>query len=74
MQVIPGAIKMLRSRQQKSFQTDNEKWEAYVAPILGKTDMIIFAFGADIGDWQDILWIIRSLPTIRAEDTITTVM
>lgn len=31
---------------------DNEKWEAYVAPVLGKTDMIIFAFGADIGDWQ----------------------
>lgn len=32
---------------------DNEKWEAYVAPILGKTDMIIFAFGADIGDWKE---------------------
>lgn len=32
--------------------TDNEKWEAYVTPVLGKTDMIIFAFGADIGDWQ----------------------
>lgn len=32
---------------------DNEKWEAYVAPILGRTDMIIFAFGADIGDWQE---------------------
>lgn len=26
--------------------------EKYVAPILGKTDMIIFAFGADIGDWE----------------------
>lgn len=36
----------------EELQTDNEKWEAYVAPILGKTDMIIFAFGADIGDWQ----------------------
>ena len=23
-----------------------------MAPILGKTDMIIFAFGADIGDWE----------------------
>ena len=33
-------------------KTDNEKWEAYVAPILGKTDMIIFAFGADIGGWE----------------------
>lgn len=37
----------------EELQTDNEKWEANVAPILGKTDMIIFAFGADIGDWQD---------------------
>ena len=36
----------------EELQTDNEKWEAYVAPILGKTDMIIFAFGADIGDWE----------------------
>lgn len=33
-------------------RTDNEKWEAYVAPILGKTDMIVFAFGADIGNWE----------------------
>lgn len=37
----------------EKLQEDNEKWEAYVAPILGKTDMIIFAFGADIGDWQN---------------------
>ena len=36
----------------EELQTDNEKWEAYVAPILGKTDMIIFAFGADIGGWE----------------------
>ncbi|MGI6070189.1 MAG: polysaccharide deacetylase family protein [Blautia sp.] len=36
----------------EQLQVDNEKWEAYVAPILGKTDVIIFAFGADIGDWQ----------------------
>lgn len=37
----------------EELQADNEKWEAYVAPILGRTDMIIFAFGADIGDWQE---------------------
>lgn len=37
----------------EELKADNEKWEAYVAPILGKTDMIIFAFGADIGDWQE---------------------
>ncbi len=37
----------------EELQTDNEKWEAYVAPILGKTDMIVFAFGADIGGWEE---------------------
>lgn len=33
-------------------QTDTEKWMSYVKPIVGDTDIIIFAFGADIGDWQ----------------------
>lgn len=37
----------------EELQADNEKWQAYVAPILGTTDMIVFAFGADIGDWQE---------------------
>ena len=32
-------------------QTDTQKWLDYVAPIVGNTDMIIFAFGSDIGDW-----------------------
>ena len=36
----------------KELKTDNKKWEKYVAPILGKTDMIFFAFGADIGNWE----------------------
>lgn len=36
----------------EELRIDNEKWEAYVAPILGKTDIIIFAFGADIGNWE----------------------
>ena len=39
-------------RSAEDLKADNEKWEAYVAPILGKTDMIIFAFGADIGGWE----------------------
>lgn len=37
----------------EELQADNEKWEKNVAPILGKTDMIIFAFGADIGNWEN---------------------
>ena len=36
----------------KELKTDDKKWKSYVAPILGDTDMIIFAFGADIGDWE----------------------
>lgn len=35
----------------EKLQTDDGKWKAYVAPILGDTDIVIFAFGADIGDW-----------------------
>lgn len=37
----------------EELQADNEKWGKNVAPILGKTDMIIFAFGADIGNWEN---------------------
>ncbi len=31
---------------------DTERWLEYVAPIVGGTDVLIFAFGADIGDWH----------------------
>jgi len=34
-------------------QTDTEKWETYVAPLVGQIDTIIFAHGEDLGDWQD---------------------
>lgn len=30
-------------------KADTEKWKSYVEPIVGPTDIIIFAFGADIG-------------------------
>lgn len=30
-------------------QTDTQKWMENVAPLVGDTDMIIFAYGADIG-------------------------
>ena len=44
--------KNVAERSLEDLQTDDEKWQSYVAPILGKTDMIIFAFGADIGSWD----------------------
>lgn len=31
---------------------DTQRWLDNVAPIVGSTDVLIFAFGADIGDWQ----------------------
>lgn len=35
----------------EKLQTDTQKWLDNVSNIVGDTDMIIFAFGADIGDW-----------------------
>lgn len=40
----------------KSFeqlQADTGKWLDYVAPLVGGTDIIIFAHGQDLGDWHD---------------------
>jgi len=33
-------------------QTDSERWDTWVKPIVGETDVLIFAFGADISDWE----------------------
>ena len=44
--------KNVAERSLEDLQTDDVEWQSYVAPILGKTDMIIFAFGADIGSWE----------------------
>lgn len=34
-------------------QTDTQKWQEYVAPLVGGTDTIIFAHGQDLADWHD---------------------
>jgi hypothetical protein len=34
------------------FKWDADKWEATVEPLIGDTDVIIFAFGDDIGNWH----------------------
>ncbi len=36
----------------KDFVRDTDKWEVEVKPILGDTDIILFPFGSDIGDWK----------------------
>lgn len=42
----------VEQRSLEDIKTDTEKWKATVEPIVGPTDIIIFAFGADIGGWQ----------------------
>lgn len=34
------------------FKTDTDKWEAEVESIIGPTDILLFPFGSDIGDWK----------------------
>lgn len=31
---------------------DNEKWQTYVKPLIGDTNVVIFSFGADLGSWE----------------------
>lgn len=41
-----GTIEMDR------FKTDVDKWENEVDSLIGPTDIILYPFGADIGDWH----------------------
>ena len=34
------------------FKADTAKWEAQVDSLIGPTDIILYPFGADIGDWH----------------------
>ncbi|MBQ1317522.1 MAG: polysaccharide deacetylase [Lachnospiraceae bacterium] len=36
----------------ETLSADQERWQKTVANIVGKTDIIIFAHGADIGNWR----------------------
>lgn len=36
----------------KRIKTDNQKWKETVATIIGDTDIIIYPYGSDIGDWH----------------------
>lgn len=37
----------------EAFQRDTDKWEQTVEPIIGETDIMIYPFGAEIGDWHE---------------------
>ncbi len=41
-----GAVEMDR------FRTDTDKWENEVDSLIGPTDIILYPFGSDIGDWR----------------------
>ncbi len=41
-----------RNVSMESLERDSSRWRDWVEPIVGPTDVLIFAFGADIGDWQ----------------------
>lgn len=43
----------VKEKSLDTIKSDMSKWQERVAPIVGKTDIVIFAFGADIGTWRD---------------------
>ena len=42
----------LSSRDLASVKLDTDKWEERVESLIGDTDIILYPFGADIGDWH----------------------
>ncbi len=46
-----GHINM-SERNLETIKTDADKWEARVESLIGETDIILYPFGADIGDWR----------------------
>lgn len=46
-----GHINMT-SRSLDAVKTDTDKWENRVESLIGETDIILYPYGADIGDWR----------------------
>lgn len=42
----------LGSVEMDRFKTDTDKWENEVDSLIGPTDIILYPFGADVGDWH----------------------
>ncbi len=47
-----GKVRDENGEPVERFYRDTDWWEAEVKPLLGDVDIIIFAFGADIGSWR----------------------
>lgn len=37
----------------ENFRKDADRWESQVASLIGPTDIILFPYGSDIGDWHN---------------------
>ena len=48
-----GHIRVGANTSLETIKADTEKWLAYVEPLIGETDTIIFAHGEDLADWHD---------------------
>ena len=42
----------LGSISMEHFYSDTDKWESQVESLIGPTDIILFPFGSDVGDWR----------------------
>ena len=49
---IAGDTGNLGSISMEHFYQDTDKWESQVESLIGPTDIILFPFGGDIGDWH----------------------
>ena len=47
-----GKVRDADGNPTERFYRDTDWWEQEVKPLLGDVDIIIFAFGADIGSWR----------------------
>lgn len=48
-----GHVKVGPNKSLPDLQTDTEKWLNYVEPLIGDTDIIIFAHGEDLASWNE---------------------
>ncbi len=43
----------LQTRSLEDVKTDTGKWDSYIKPLLGDVDILIYPYGADVGDWHN---------------------
>lgn len=48
-----GNLRVGSKTSLEKLKEDTKKWKDTVEPLVGKTDVIFFPYGEDIGDWHD---------------------